>query len=275
MLGKLLKHEFRATSRTMLPIFGVVLLLSVLANFSFANYAKVQSSQLNVLLVLFIIAFFLGLFAMCIMSLVVMIERFYKNLLGSEGYLSFTLPVNVHELVWSKLIVSFVWYVVTGLVAIAAIFISVFTITYAEIGDMFRNLPSLSEMLRIFFEKTGVSPSQLARFILQMLASIILASLTICLHFYAALSLGHSFSNNKVLLSVVFFIAIVFLFQFLSALLGLSLDRLNVVVTTEAGSSAMRVLQDLSLLAMLGQLGECAILYLVTAYCLKYRLNLG
>ena len=32
MLGKLLKHEFRATARTMLPMFGVVLVLSLLAN---------------------------------------------------------------------------------------------------------------------------------------------------------------------------------------------------------------------------------------------------
>ena len=28
MLGKLLKHEFKATARTMLPMFGVVLVLS-------------------------------------------------------------------------------------------------------------------------------------------------------------------------------------------------------------------------------------------------------
>ena len=34
MLGKLLKHEFRATGRTMLPALGAVLALAVLANFS-------------------------------------------------------------------------------------------------------------------------------------------------------------------------------------------------------------------------------------------------
>ena len=34
MLGKLLKHEFRATGRTMLPVLGVLTLLVLLANIS-------------------------------------------------------------------------------------------------------------------------------------------------------------------------------------------------------------------------------------------------
>ena len=42
MLGKLLKHEFRATARTMLPMFGVVLVLSLLANLSFARIADIE-----------------------------------------------------------------------------------------------------------------------------------------------------------------------------------------------------------------------------------------
>ena len=122
MLGKLLKHEFRATYRTMLPMFGVVLVLSLLANLSFARIADTDSGALDILFGLFIMAFFLGLFTMGVMAMVVMIQRFYKNVLGDEGYLTLTLPVNVHEIVWSKLIVSFVWFLATGLIAIAAIF---------------------------------------------------------------------------------------------------------------------------------------------------------
>ena len=127
MLGKLLKHEFRATARTMLPMFGVVVLLSVLANLGFAQIADAENGALDILFGLFIFAFFLGLFTMGVMAMVVMIQRFYKNVLGDEGYLTLTLPVNVHEIVWSKLIVSFVWFLATGLIAMAAVFIAVFT----------------------------------------------------------------------------------------------------------------------------------------------------
>lgn len=275
MLGKLLKHEFKATARTMLPMFGVVVLLSVLANLGFAQIADSENGALDILFGLFIFAFFLGLFTMGVMAMVVMIQRFYKNVLGDEGYLTLTLPVNVHEIVWSKLIVSFVWFLVTGLIAMAAVFIAVFTLTYTELGEMFQNMPSFGEMMRMFFEETGVTPLQLTGAIAQFAAMIILSSLTGCLHFYAAMALGHSFSNNKVLLSVVFFIAISFVFSFVSSLLGIFVEGLAMTVTVEAGSSVMTTLQELSLGSMIYTLIEGVILYLLTTYCLKHRLNLS
>ena len=275
MLGKLLKHEFKATARTMLPMFGVVVLLSLLANLSFAQIADAENGALDILFGLFIFAFFLGLFTMGVMAMVVMIQRFYKNVLGDEGYLTLTLPVNVHEIVWSKLIVSFVWFLATGLIAMAAVFIAVFTLTYTELGEMFQNMPSFGEMLRLFFEKTSITPLQLTGAIAQFAAMIILSSLTTCLHFYAAMALGHSFSNNKVLLSVVFFIAISFVFSFVSSLLGIFVEGLAMTVTVEAGSSVMTTLQELSLGSMIYTLIEGVILYLLTTYCLKHRLNLS
>ena len=48
MLGKLLKHEFKATARTMLPMFGVVVLLSVLANLGFAQIADSENGALDI-----------------------------------------------------------------------------------------------------------------------------------------------------------------------------------------------------------------------------------
>ena len=275
MLGKLLKHEFKATARTMLPMFGVVLVLSLLANLSFTRIADTDSGALDILFGLFIMAFFLGLFTMGVMAMVVMIQRFYKNVLGDEGYLTLTLPVNVHEIVWSKLIVSFVWFLATGIIAIAAVFAAVFTLTYSDLGETFRNMPSFGEMLRLFFDQSGVTPWQLTSFILQVLAMIILSSLTVCLHFYGAMALGHSFSNNKVLLSVVFFIAISFFFSFVTSMLGVCTDGISLTVAEESGSAVIKSLQVMSLGSMIYSLIEGAILYLLTTYCLKYRLNLS
>ena len=116
MLGKLLKHEFRATGRLMLPALGAVLVLAVLANFSIRFIQVTDSTFLAILFGLVIGAFGIGMIAAAVMTLVLMILRFYRNLLRDEGYLMHTLPVSVHELVWSKLIVSLVWFAVTGLV---------------------------------------------------------------------------------------------------------------------------------------------------------------
>ncbi len=79
MLGKLLKHEFRATGRTMLPIYGAVLVLAVLANISGRLMDRAAGSFLHILFGLIIAAFVIGVIAAVIMTAVMMIKRFYTS----------------------------------------------------------------------------------------------------------------------------------------------------------------------------------------------------
>ena len=116
MLGRLIKHEFRATGRRMLPALGVLALLGLLANLSIRVLESgFGGTLLRILMVLFIAAFFIGMTVAWVMTLVLMISRFYRNLLKDEGYLMFTLPTSSHALIWSKLIVSTVWFLATVL----------------------------------------------------------------------------------------------------------------------------------------------------------------
>ena len=95
MLGKLLKHEFRATGRIMLPLMGALLALALMANLSIRGMTSSLSDipALRILFILILIFFGMGIVAVGVMALVVMVSRFYRNLLKSEGYLMFTLPV--------------------------------------------------------------------------------------------------------------------------------------------------------------------------------------
>lgn len=111
MLSKLIKHELRASRRIMLPFLGAVLALSVLAGISTtAMEHQVDYSWLNVVYGLIIFAFVMGVMAVCVVAVVMMIQRFYKNLLGDEGYVSFTLPATVDEHIFAKL--HFIIYLV-------------------------------------------------------------------------------------------------------------------------------------------------------------------
>ena len=47
MLRKLLKHEFRATARIMLPMFGLLVLASVGANFSIRGMLDSENTLLS------------------------------------------------------------------------------------------------------------------------------------------------------------------------------------------------------------------------------------
>ena len=65
---------------------------------------------LNMLAALVVMAYVVAITAVFIVAFILMLQRFYKNLLGDEGYIMFTLPASVHQHVWSKLIVSAVWF---------------------------------------------------------------------------------------------------------------------------------------------------------------------
>lgn len=275
MLGKLLKHEFRATGRVMLPVLGVTLVLAVLANFSVRWLEMVDSNILQLLLGMVVTGFGMCVFAAGVMSLVVMIDRFYKNLLRDEGYLMFTLPVSVHGLVWSKLIVSFVWFVVTGLVIVLALGITAVNFSNLDFAETFRQLPGLGEALQAFYRATGLNGGHVAAFIAEFAILVVISALCVCLHFYAAMALGHCFSNRKLLMSILFFIGINILLSIVSPILGVSF---GVGISHEAvvsASDAFRVMQKVIFAVMGYELVQGAVLYAATTLSLKKGLNLA
>ena len=211
MLGKLLKHEFRATSRIMLPLYGAVLVLAVLANLSFAFIDATDSLFLHILCILFIVIFFIGVVGAFVLTIVVMVGRFYRNLLKNQGYLSHTLPVTVHGHLWSKLIVSLVWFIATA-VFIAIVFLLTGLIqTNTNIGEFLSALPTWAQ-IKEYLTVNGLL-GQSALITGEIIAVIIAECLVLCLHFYAALSLGHACTKNKILLSIVFFVGISVVFS--------------------------------------------------------------
>ena len=56
-----------------------------------------------------------------VLTLVLIIQRFNRNLLKDEGYLMFTLPVSVHSLLFSKLLSALLWCVLGGCVGLLSI----------------------------------------------------------------------------------------------------------------------------------------------------------
>ena len=132
MLRKLLKHEFRATGRIMLPVIGILLATSVAANLSMRYLLDNDAWFLSMLGILLLTAFGFAIGGVFIVSFILMIQRFYKNLLQDEGYVMLTLPVSIHQHIWSKLIVSSVWFIVTALAVILACCITAFDLTVVK-----------------------------------------------------------------------------------------------------------------------------------------------
>ena len=273
MLIKLLKHEFRATGRIMLLIYAAVAALTVLANVSIRLMDVTNSTVLHILFGLIIGCFFMGIAAAAAITAVLMIGRFYRSLLGGQGYLMHTLPVTVHHHIWSKLLVSLVWFAATFLLTWLVILITVLIQSGTDLGALFAELPSWSELQRML-AAAGLRASTVTALAFEIFALVIVCCLVTCLHFYAAMTLGHMFSRSRVLLSVVFFIAISVLFS----ILGTGLGRVTDVFASQdlTTSAAFYPALRRALGIVLGfQLFHGAVLYIATALGLKRGLNLA
>jgi len=115
MLGKLIKYEFKATARWFLPAFALVLAFSFVGFFGQSMTSRFQDFSVPLYVLLFvgiIVAFFT-------LPTIMNVWRFHRNLLGSEGYLMFTLPVSTTSLIGAKLIVATVWQVLSLVVGLA------------------------------------------------------------------------------------------------------------------------------------------------------------
>lgn len=100
MLRKLLKHEFRATARVMIPLYLITVLLAVLTRAT-ALWAEMVTFDgmlgrnfLALLSGIIIFGFVLALIATFVVAVILAILRFRSNLMADEGYVMFTLPVS-------------------------------------------------------------------------------------------------------------------------------------------------------------------------------------
>lgn len=131
MLKKLLKYDFRALFKFLVPCYIVLGALAVLCAICLPIAEHMSASDVETGVVVpfmmamssIIILYIVGVAlcsAICIFNIAV---HFLKNLFGAEGYLTLSIPATSEEHIFSKLISGFVTIFLTILVAIASILI--------------------------------------------------------------------------------------------------------------------------------------------------------
>ena len=269
MLRKLMKYEFRATVRIMGPVYLLLLLLALAANFSAETLSLQSNTILNLLGGILILAFSIGIMGVCFLTLVMMIRRFQQNLLGDEGYLMFTLPASVSSHVWSKLLISALWFFLTGVVVLLAMFFMAFGL---------RDLPGFHELVNVwdaFWDLPADMIWKVLAVMLELFLLLFVGCCTACLEIYASLAIGYSLPRHKLACSIGVFFGLQFLTQFLIGLVMNSwlADRLYSLlarVSTDGPETAILGL----LVTILGVMLYGAIFYFLTTFFLKKRLNL-
>ncbi|MBP1755933.1 MAG: putative rane protein [Firmicutes bacterium] len=198
MLGKLLKHEFKATARLLLPIYLVLFVLTIVDRIALSIDFR---GALNVIPGFATMAYVISIVTIAVVSLVIIVLRFYKNLMTDEGYLMFTLPVKPSQLINSKLLVSMFWNLVSFLLIIASL-LGVF-LTRERFG-------LLKDGIRMVLNEMGkeFGTFNMTLLTIEFIVLVIIALINNILIIYASIAVGQLFNGHKVLGSFAAYIGI-------------------------------------------------------------------
>ncbi|HEL1456462.1 TPA: ABC transporter permease, partial [Streptococcus equi subsp. equi] len=122
MFGKLLKYEFRSIGKWYFALNAGVIAIAIVLSFTINTLTNnpdevgLTTSLANKMVPLTLSLTFGSLIAGSFLStLLIIINRFNKNVFGREGYLTLTLPVTAHQIILSKLLASFVCSIFNGI----------------------------------------------------------------------------------------------------------------------------------------------------------------
>ena len=193
MLGKLLKHEWKATARR----YGLfyLILASITVFTAIIHAIPVDNIFYTMGETSLIVMYIVSLCGVIFCSTGMAIVRFYKNMVSDEGYLTFTLPVKVEQLVFVKFLVAYIWQLVTVILCILSLF-SVFVIGHIEMGEFFDGVSSLADM----------AGKMVPVFIVMMLISMMYQLMI----YYLSIAIGQRFGNYKILASIIAYCALSF-----------------------------------------------------------------
>jgi hypothetical protein len=257
MLGKLLKYEFKATGRVFLPLFGALLIVSIVSRL----FMSLRFQAPTIIGIVVSVILMVGIF---IITLIITLQRFYRNLLTTEGYLMFTLPVKTDSLIWSKLITASVWNILSLVVVTAAI--AIMAITKFNLADAFRCLSGL-------LNSVGIGGGTLAAFIAEFVVLVLTALFSGILTFYACMSVSLLFNKHRVLISFAAYLVFSTIGQILSSVAAVIVTKTrlpevfmnwDLFTQIHVGAISMIVLN----------LAVGVIFYFLSRYMLKNKLNL-
>lgn len=263
---KLLKYEWKACARTCLPLYGVLILMSLISRIL---YVIPKNASLDFMLPAIGSMLYMGvMMAAFVVTAVILIQRFYKNLLGSEGYLMFTLPVTVTQHLLSKTIIAVVMIGLSGLSA----FLSIGIFADMSFGTLF------VDMIK------GVARSGGLLFGLELFALAVLGIAGMALFVYMCMALGHLAGKHRLLMSVVWYVVLSTALQVLLLLVMMGGGNVmpealadaivrwldSTMQTITPMDAAHLMLRCCCVFALIGD----AVYFLVTRWILVHKLNL-
>lgn len=289
MFRKLCKYEFKSIVRTLVPIYLAVIAVSIINMFmgvgsltngyynTLLNNFNFGQSLLNLIQMVSILAYFGVMVALSVLTLIVIIQRFYKGLLSDEGYLMFTLPVKPWMLIAAKGTTAFVMSLASGLTAAISILLLILGATGPREFINALTSPQMWAAINRVFSEVPSWPL----LALELLVLTIISGLSQLYHLYFSMALGHLADKHRIMMSVVAFIGTSMLLSFLSGFIMIVfgnspfISSIGDLIDEMSNTQAITFIMNTTFLAsIIYNLIELAIFFFGTEYILSKRLNL-
>ena len=271
MFGKLMKYDFRSMLKQFAFIWPAALVLAVVNRFTLSGLESTSATGETVAGIAMLV-FVAIMIAMFVIAVIFTVQRFYKGLLGDEGYLMHTLPVRPWALISSKLVCAVTLTVISILVAIASILVIVSPVV---------DLREIFHVLRWLWDAIRGNSDRINAFLvlLEILILILTGMAQSYLMLYLAMAIGHLFNKNLAAMSVAAYIGIHVvvstLLSFTSNIFGDMLgDFLSGLFWGKSGYPVWRSVH-MSLWFSIFVVGiGGAVYFFLTEYILRNKLNL-
>ena len=275
MLKKLLKYEFKATARTYGGMYLALLAASVLFGGSVWRWNGTNSDAYSTLVGLLSLVYTAVIIGTVVVTIMTIVQRFYRNLLGREGYLMHTLPVTESQLILSKLISSVVWMLCSSIVGIFsfAVMLLALSLNSAALQQLPELWQKVVEIFREIFRMTG-SSGWLWLVFETLNGLVALVSSILCI--YAACMIGHQFKKHMVPAGILAFFLLSFLQNWLSSGVS-SADMLQAVSDPTLGGVDVSIAAPSAFTTLFGlavSIAFAAGYFLLTRWLMEHKLNL-
>lgn len=280
MLAKLLKYEMKASARTLIPLYiGMIAVAAVTAvqlmllatdgsqNFRALVMMGAYQKANTISAICFLLQFAFCV-ALTVMTGIIVVQRFNKNLIGDEGYLMFTLPVSHSQLILSKLLAALLWMVIDLVVMGLAGIITVLPL----IVMMGEEVDLMNEFQYMWNYWISGQVPVLGMVTVNMLAGMVATVLMV----YTAIMIGQmeQFNQHRVAAAVIAFFGLNWVFDAIAAFLGRSGSlMMNMVLGFGPGMSDGNFMHLLGI-SLLWNILQIAVCFLGTRYLMQKKLNL-
>ncbi|MDD3218920.1 MAG: hypothetical protein PHC41_09460 [Lachnospiraceae bacterium] len=231
MLGKLIKREWTSNYKGLLLLHAGLLLLCTIGHFILAPYvhsAIANSNDVSVSSAPYMIlmtAYILAIIAVSFATQLIMVFRYYRTMYGKEGYLTHTLPVTPVQILFSKGLIFFVWYVID------------FAVIIVSACLLFSASPFQAELLTYVDDLAahmGISTGFLYGFVIGYMILAIIYAISM---FYCSVNIGCLFHTHKIVASIVTYFLIYIVTQILSTIILMCTSYLPNVLNASNQSS--------------------------------------